>query len=523
MVVLARVLAVALLAAALAPFPARAENPRLSLKLENVGAAEAAAQLGKAAGVPVELSGGGSPDRASFEWSDVTLGRALRQLCEKYGLRPARRMNGYLLYPSPPPGPAPKRVGLVEKNGMRLYARALTLADRRTVNFLGEEANSDDSQLTLQLFCELGDGDNDSIAGIENVTARDDQGNVLVPDAGRSYYGGYGAGQFPDEWSGSLSLSLPHPKAKRLAVVEGDLMAYRSVKPLRVDVPLPLTEKSVRRQAGDWLIVVSQYQAVQKEPEEDDADLPNFGQQPQRLGPAMRVRLYYPNRSRVAWRGGWGWHPYLVGASGRTYLPVQSGGTGMGDGQLTLSDTQLVFPALGEPPAKLVWDLVERVDPVKLLSFRMTDIPLPTAPAFVPRAAPPAAVPEGSAPGEDRPFYEKGGGTLVTRVRIGERAAGEGTLQVGLAARSGRDWGPVRWTEVPVGPDGSARLEDVKPGTYRVLRTYRPKMPAPPTHVGRWAEGESVVTLAPGKETAVAPLRWVAGPEAKKGSGPARK
>src|SRR5690349_5071605 len=88
--------------------PGRAENPRISLKVDNVTPAEAVAQLGRAAGVRVECPGsgglgGGFPDpmeRASYDWTNTTFARALRQICEKYNLRPSRNPAGYVLYPS---------------------------------------------------------------------------------------------------------------------------------------------------------------------------------------------------------------------------------------------------------------------------------------------------------------------------------------------------------------------------------------------------------------------------------------
>jgi hypothetical protein len=153
------------------------------------------------------------------------------------------------------------------------------------------------------------------------------------------------------------------------------------------------------------------------------------------------------------------------------------------------------------------------------MHFRLTDVPLPQAAPLVPRTAPPAAAPEGGAPDPDRPYYERGGGTLVSEVRIGEKTASEGTLQVGLATRSGREWGPVRWIEVPVDREGRARVEDLKPGTYRLLRVYRAGAGASALTGGKWLNAEAVVTVTSGKEVVPPALRWGAGgaPPAPKG------
>src|SRR3954447_2206156 len=84
--------------AAAAASPGRSENPHISLKLESVTPVEAVAQLSRAAGVRVEFPGGafggGFPEpgeRANYDWTNTTFARALRQLCEKYNLRPARQ------------------------------------------------------------------------------------------------------------------------------------------------------------------------------------------------------------------------------------------------------------------------------------------------------------------------------------------------------------------------------------------------------------------------------------------------
>src|SRR5262245_62152683 len=77
--------------------PARPENPKPSLKLENVTAVEAVAALSKAAGIPVEILPlpAGGPEalpaelhkNVSFDWSSATFAAALRQLCERYSLQ----------------------------------------------------------------------------------------------------------------------------------------------------------------------------------------------------------------------------------------------------------------------------------------------------------------------------------------------------------------------------------------------------------------------------------------------------
>src|SRR5438046_155323 len=82
--------------------PARAENPRISLKVVGATPAEAVAQLSGASGIRIDLAsvpafgGAGAlvEERVSFDWTNTTFARALRQFCEKYNLRPSRRPGG---------------------------------------------------------------------------------------------------------------------------------------------------------------------------------------------------------------------------------------------------------------------------------------------------------------------------------------------------------------------------------------------------------------------------------------------
>src|SRR5438874_2296388 len=197
--------------------PCRADNPPVSLKVENATCAEATAQLSKAAGVSVQLYTTNLPPgaqvqpnpdlekKASFDWSHATFAQALRQLCEHYNLRPGRQMGGgYLLWPAgnAPPLAAEKPVGLFEKNGLRLSAQGVQMMENRSISFVanGQAWNNASTSVTLQ--CRLAAGDADSIAGIENATAKDDRGNLLVSAGGTGYY--YGNSQYPDEWTGSV-------------------------------------------------------------------------------------------------------------------------------------------------------------------------------------------------------------------------------------------------------------------------------------------------------------------------------
>src|SRR5205085_3359857 len=114
-----------------------------------------------------------------------------------------------ILYPTfnqaPPPNVKP--VGLVEKSGVKLYATQIQLYDDRVLNFMGQAPQFGNANLSLSVAALLEDGDGDSIAGIENASARDDLGNILVQPQQANIIGGLyysGSSRFPDEWNGSI-------------------------------------------------------------------------------------------------------------------------------------------------------------------------------------------------------------------------------------------------------------------------------------------------------------------------------
>jgi hypothetical protein len=258
-------------------------------------------------------------------------------------------------------------------------------------------------------------------------------------------------------------------------------------------------------------IVVSRFRGASNPgPAGDDDDVEGLPKQPfavQQGGASVRVRVYTPQQgSRVGsvqGSGSWTVQPYLIGTSGKIYQSNRVQSTGWGDPQFSVSDSVFVFPGLQDEPAKLVWELVERPEPVKLFTFRMTDIPLPEPNTPQPRQ--PNVRP--GIPVATHPFFERGGGTLVSKVLIGDAAA-QGTLQIGLAARTAEGWGPTRWFEMPVEDMGELRLENVKPGSYRLQRVFRPREGEAGPKGGAWANEDLTVTLTTAKEATVAPLRW---------------
>lgn len=514
--------------------PSQAANPKITLSLTGATAEEAVARLAKAADVPVQLHNpDGSPaarqqqdavlmQRQDFDWKNVTFAAALRDLTKRYSLRPGKRSNGYVLYftfGAPQAVGGPKPVGLVEKGSIRLSARSVSVIENRGINFQ-DGANNGVGNLHVQVGANLGDLDADDVAGVQNVIVKDDLGNV-VGQKGNTLFGGYQDGAFPDEWTGSISLPAPHPKAKKLVWLEADLLTYRANRTFRLEVPLPLVERVVKVKQGDVSVSVSNL-VIQPQQEEEDVE-PLLRRAAAQAAPAdtltLRTRLYYPAQARPKSQWGYSPMPYLVGKSGRTYAGVQVRLDSGGDGQTQVQQMSLTFPNVGEAPAKLVWDLVERSDPQKLLTFRMTDIPLPAALEFDARAAAPER-PMADTQAEERPFFQKGGGILISPVDVLGKPAGSGSLDLGLAPKTPDGWGAVRWIQRVDVIDGLARLESVSPGRYRLLRRFKPRDGDAVAGAGRWVNEQVEVILSAGKESRAVPLQWSKTPASPRSGAP---
>jgi len=509
-----------LLTAAVAPVGAA--NPRITLSVAEATAQETLLRLSEAADVvvrlyeqPVRPGAPARPEaRASFTWKDVPFSKAVREVCERYQLRPSRTAGGYVLFPGPQaPLPEPKRVGLFERDGMRFFARSVQIYENRQLAFDGGDGHAS-SGLQVSISADLGGGDSEKLAGFTNVVARDDLGNV-VGQRGDTPSGYGDGGLLPDEWSTTVSIPMVHPKATRLTWLEGDLMAYRTVKALRVEIPLPPPPgKLVEKRAGDAAFFLSRWQATPDPtaPEEDDQLFPvaNRGAG----GPSMRVRVYTPAGSglRSRW-GGWGMHPYLVTESGKIFTSTATSTSSGSDGNVMITQSNLTFPQLPDAPAKLVWDLVERADPVKLFTVRLTNIPLPPTLPFNPAAARPQPAPNRAPGGGTHPFHDRAGGSVISRVALPGGVGVNGELDLGLAPRQDTGFGPLRWVQLEV-TDGVARLENVRPGAYRLMRRFRPRDGAQLPAAGRWTHEDVQITVTAGAAAEPAPLTWTVGPPA---------
>ncbi|HTE20719.1 MAG TPA: hypothetical protein VK689_20325, partial [Armatimonadota bacterium] len=361
------VLLVAALLAVVTPVPGWGANPAISVRAREVTLTEAAAILEKAAGVPIEvrlLIGPPFPApevdpelRTSFDWSASTLGKALRELADRYGLHASARPGGGYVLMSVFGGARLKPyhpVGAVERDGFRIGLRSLTVQRERG-------AAQGGGSLSLGLWVDVLTGDVESIAGIENVTASDDRGGILLTTQSSS-----GSTLLPDGWGSTFRLDPPHPGATRLKWIEGDLILYRRLKPFRFEIPLPLPESGATRQRGEVEVEV-----VTIVP--GKAEVPTDPIERQHAGPTVQVRLRHPRGFTIDSAGSsWGAAPLLAGISGRTYAPnAMSGGDRGSTEQILSNEFDYRFPAIDEPLAAVVFNLVQKEDPETQVYFRL--------------------------------------------------------------------------------------------------------------------------------------------------------
>ncbi|MFN3653386.1 MAG: hypothetical protein ACK47B_27725 [Armatimonadota bacterium] len=498
-----RILLAALLLAALAgtPKPVRGADPKLTVRAEQVTLAEAAALLERESGVPVEVAllrapGIPAPEvdpdqRMTFDWSRATLGRALEDLADRYGLHLSSRMGGgYRL--STWLGSSRRQryqlAGAVERSGFRIGVRVLSVQRQRAAVVSGN--------LMLDLWAESTGGDVEAIAGIENVAARDSRGGILVTSGGTST-----ASLLPDAWGSMFQLDPPDPRARSLGWIEGDLVLFRRLRPLDIEAPLPLPEGGVQQRAGDVEIEVQRILPGRAEVRDDPIER-------QDAGPTVHARIRYPLEVTLQSAGVGGEPaPLLVGRSGRTYAPRGVRFTRRGDLDAAVdADYTYQFPAIDEPLAAVRFHLMRKEAPDRRLPFRIANLPLPLEDRPAPEDAQQA--PGAAAFGPASRYFSQDGGELVSRVVVDHRRRLPGTLSIGLSSASPGAEAGSEWFQVEVGPDGTARLRHLLPGTYRVLRIYRPAE-ASREPAGWWRHGEARITVAAGKTALLPPLEWV--------------
>ena len=477
-------------------------------------AQEAAARLGQDSGIPISLdvprfpAGAQVPalyqrlnDRHSFDWKQTTFAVALRQLCQRYSLQPVRRWGAYSLHAVSGASRAtrPSREVQVEKAGMVFYVRKITSRDNRVRDLTGQGGTLPEQTLWVDLGLDLGKRDSDEIAGLDNVVARDDRGQILITDrpAGRLPSLSTPADTpYPDEWTGSVYLSLPHALAERLAWLEADVVGYESVKSHRMEIPLPAKPESSKASVAGMSV-----------------ELVEFRSGGDSTAPHVRVRVYMPSQAGGV-SGDAMPYPSLVGESGRLYPPTRPSAQGGSSGAGIAYTLDCDYPPIGEPVQKAVFRIVERGKPTRLARVRVEGVPLPDYRPLMPRRS---NVPL-PLPPDHRPLYDRAGAALSFPVFIEGEALTDGFLTLGLTPKNTPE-PSIHWLDATIGSDGMVRLDSLKPGTYRVLRVFQPRMDRVLPNKGRWLNAEVEAVLTSGKEARLPTLRWT--PESAAAGAPA--
>lgn len=350
------------------------------------------------------------------------------------------------------------------------------------------------------------------LAGIRALAAEDDRGTLLVPGSAAAEAGALGppAGGALSRWRANPSFGAQHPLARRLTWVEGEILRYRTVRQVHLEMPCPTSEQPLTRKEGPVAIRLSR----ERSPDRDEvaAPPPPAGGNGALVSYIYRVQLSFPTGAiQPSPDGRFGPtmpRPKLVDRTGRV---VDAGFLldNTGSGRYTQRPViRLSPPPL--PPAEVakltvVWDYTERAQPEPWFRFRLRDVGLPALDRVLP---PPAAVgPFTRVPDPPQPATT---GSLAVRVRSGGRPVTEGFVVVGRRDMRGASLGPVRWYEALLTDVGFARFPNIPAGRYRIQVRYRPPqvkrgaVAASRPSLDRTTETEAEVT--PGKQAELPPL-----------------
>ncbi len=525
-------IALLVLACLLGAEPARAENPRITLRVQEVSLDAVLRELQRVSFVRLRNaaprpSPGATPprpapwlERASFDWRDVPLSRALREVAARFGVAPVGGGDELQFYPRSvrAAGPEPRPVRQGEVN---LTVVGLQRYEQFTRRLLDPDAagsrNASSHAVTLRVHWE--DGDASDLAGIANVRATDGNGRTVTGTAAAGYF----FGGFPDETQFQLSFPALTAGTTKLAVVEGELLRYPPRRRRRLQVPVPLAEAVVQVPVEpDLLFAVSRFREEEFAVEENTAVGTPEGNAFTSHRFTLRARTYQRNNAaeRWAWKGRGGGRqrtgdlqPYLKGASGRLYPWSNSEGAGYSDAIWGEVDYALTFTDIPEPVVAVIWDLEERPQPQRWMRFKLQNLILPSpasaaaAPVYVTLPPPPEG--NGAAPA---PYHQPGGGGLRFAVSPPPGSFPGGSVLLGLGRQTAQDYDLLSWTEVAVGAEGTVTLPDLAPGRYRVVRAYRdgpnPDGRSTTRLPGHWRNAVVEVTVRTGEKTALLPLRW---------------
>jgi hypothetical protein len=473
-------------------------TPRVTLRLERATFHEALQQLKQATGWDIRgPSGEGSefyeeapnPTRSSFDWREASLGKVCRDLGEAF--RAVARYAGpsTLRFEARAPAPSGARLVAVTRTGVTLLAERVEIA--RILN-LESAPSKPNQECRVRLAFRPTDGDPGRFHGLNQVRGMDNLGRAFTWDRTELLRPGAPTEGRPDEWAVEATLKGLDPRATRLTWLEGELLLYREVRRQRVEVPVAGAKLPHTRADGPVELVISELRQT----------APGSVQ--------LRVEESWPDVAEVSTTShnnpNWP-YPAVRLASGRLARMGGSANASLQDGRRRVVLTCAFEGNPADPPVAVVWDLLIKTQPDERLTLRLENIPL----GAVAGGAAVAGAARGGAARPAVPPPPSGPGSLANRVLLEGQPGGEGELAVGLSVKK-RDgtWDAVRWQVLDTDLTGSATLDGVAPGTYRVLRKFRPTERAvEPAGSVRWENDNVTIRVEPGRLVTLPPLSRV--------------
>jgi hypothetical protein len=469
-------------------------SPRITLKLEGATLHDALLQLRQATGWDLrgpsgegsELYEPGEKDpKASFNWKEASLGKVCRDLGEAFRCVPQSAQQNSIRFETRP-GAGARPLVASTREGVTFIAGSVSLVHSLELSGPKPQAKS---ACEIKLLLRPSDGDPGGFYGLDKVRGVDNLGKPVRWDRTDMLRPEPGAKGRPDEWAVDATLTGMDPRARQLAFLEGQLVLYREAQNVRVEMPLaPPLSLPFRRAAGPVELTVFQAQQVS----------PNNVQLRMEASWPTEVEVSTTSHNNVGWP-----YPAVRLASGRISRMGGSANAGLADNKRRVALSCAFEGNMGDPPIAIVWDFMVRSQADRRIPFRLERIPLVADVSAAPG-------PPGTRPGAPEP-PASGPGTLVSTVLFGDQPAGEGELGIGLSRkRADGAWDAVRWKVLDTDDGGTATLDGVAPGTYKVLRKFRPRDPgrAAPAS-SHWLNDTVEVKVDPGKTVTLPPLKRV--------------
>lgn len=483
--------------ALLSGYPASA-TPRVTLRLERATFHDALIQLKQVTGWDLRgPSGEGSdfyepgpnPARGTFNWQDASLGKVCRDIGETF--RCVARYSGpstlrFEAQPAAPPGARP--VAAVTRSGITFLA---TQVERVRLLNLESAPPRPGQECRLHLAFRPADGDPARIYGLNNVRGADNLGRAVAWNRSEVQRPDEPTDSRPDEWAVETTLRGMDPSASRLVWLEGELLLFREIQRQRVDMPLMGTTLPFVRTDGPVEVMVSEVR------------------QPGPGSVQLRVEERWNNDLEVssASNNSPNWpYPAVRLASGRVLRMGGSATASLDEGRRRVILSCAYEGNSGDPPVSIVWDLLIRSQPDDRLTLRLENIPLGAGSPTVAGAARGGVMKPVAAPPPIGP------GALSSQVLLEGQPGGEGELAVGLSRKKpDGTWDAVRWQVLDTDANGTAVLDGVAPGTYRVLRKFQPsaRNRSPVPTGARWENDNVTVKVEPSRTMTLPPLAQV--------------